>query len=134
MIQVELATIIIQDKNDDHAIVLREKGGVRQIPILIGYVEATSIQMRITGIEYPRPLTHDLLVSVIESLDAAVQSVLIDDLKDGTYFAKLQVKNKQGQTILVDCRPSDGVAVAVRLKTPIFVEENVMQQSLTNDI
>ncbi|MBF0121944.1 MAG: bifunctional nuclease family protein [Candidatus Omnitrophica bacterium] len=134
MIQVELATIIIDEKNHDQAIVLREKGGARQIPIVIGYLEATSIQMKIAGVEAPRPMTHDLLVSLIDSLEAEVSAVLIDDLQEGTFFAKLQLKNKLGQAVIIDCRPSDGIALAVRLKTPIFVEEKVLKQALTNEM
>jgi bifunctional DNase/RNase len=133
MIQVELATIIIDEKNHDQAVVLREKGGARQIPIVIGYLEVTSIQMEISGIEAPRPMTHDLLVSVIDALEAEVQAVLIDDLKEGTFFAKLQLKNKLGQAVAIDCRPSDGIALAVRLKAPMFIEEKVLQQVLTNE-
>ena len=134
MIQVELATIIIDEKNHDQAVVLREKGGTRQIPIVIGYLEATSIQMKIAGIEAPRPMTHDLLVSVIDSLEAQVLAVLIDDLQEGTFFAKLKLKNKLGQAVIIDCRPSDGIALAVRLKVPIYVEEKVLQQALTNEM
>ena len=134
MIQVELVTIIIDEKNHDQAVVLREKGGTRQIPIVIGYLEATSIQMKIAGIEAPRPMTHDLLVSVVDSLEAEILAILIDDLQEGTYFAKLQLKNKLGQAVIIDCRPSDGIALAVRLKVPIFVEEKVLQQALTNEM
>lgn len=132
MIQVELFQIIIDDKNSDQILVLREKNGAREIPILIGYVEAVSIQMKIAGLDAPRPLTHDLLVSVLDALDTEVLAVVIDDLKEGTFFAKLQLKNKAGQAVVIDCRPSDGIAIAVRRKVPIFVDEKVAEKSLAN--
>lgn len=134
MVQVELVKIIIDEKNDQHAVVLREKDGARQVPIVIGFVEASSIQMRIAGVTTPRPLTHDLLASVIQALDARVDYVLVDDLVDGTFFAKLSLKDRDGHPVLVDTRPSDGIALAVRLNIPMFVEEKVFQQTLTTDM
>ena len=134
MVQVELFKIIIDEKHDEHAVVLREKNGLRKVPIAIGFVEASSIQMRIAGVTTPRPLTHDLLASVIQSLDAKVDHLLIDDLVEGTFFAKLCLKDHDGHPILVDSRPSDGIALAVRLNIPMFVEEKVFHQALTLDM
>ncbi len=134
MVQVELYKIIIDEKNDEQAIVLREKEGVRQVPISIGFVEASSIQMRIAGVTTPRPLTHDLLASVIRSLDANVDHLLIDDLVEGTFVAKLCLKDRDGNPIQVDSRPSDGIALAVRLNIPMFVEEKVFHQALSLDM
>jgi len=134
MIPVELVKIIIDEKNHDQAVVLREKGGARQIPIVIGFVEASSIQMKISGIETPRPLTHDLLVSVLQSLEATPEYLLIDDIVSGTFFAKLRLKNKEGQPVVVDCRPSDGIAVAVRLNIPMFVEEKIFEKAVSMDM
>jgi bifunctional DNase/RNase len=134
MVQVELSKIVIDEKHDEHAVVLREKEGVRKVPIAIGFVEASSIQMRIAGVTSPRPLTHDLLASVIQSLDAKVDYLLIDDLVEGTFFAKLGLKDHDGHLILVDSRPSDGIALAVRLNIPMFVEEKVFHQALTLDM
>lgn len=134
MVQVDLAKIIIDEKNHDQAIVLRERGGVRQIPIVIGFSEATSIQMKISGVASPRPLTHDLLVSALSALGAQVEQLCIDDLIEGTFFARLCVRDKQGQLVNLDCRPSDGIAVAVRLKIPMFVAEKVIAQVSTNEI
>ncbi|MBF0486495.1 MAG: bifunctional nuclease family protein [Candidatus Omnitrophica bacterium] len=132
MVRVELARIIIDEKNHDQAVVLKEKDGARQIPIMIGFVEATGIQMKIGGVEPPRPLTHDLLVELLKSLDVEVQYVLIDDLVDGTYFAKIHLKTSQNEIIILDCRPSDGIAIAIRLKTLIYVDEEVFQKALTS--
>jgi uncharacterized protein len=134
MIPVELVKIIIDEKNHDQAVVLREIKGSRQIPIVIGLVEATSIQMRISGIETPRPLTHDLLASVLQALEASCDILLIDDIVSGTFFAKLHLKNKQGLPIVVDCRPSDGIAIAVRLGIPMFVEEKIFDKAVSTDL
>jgi bifunctional DNase/RNase len=131
MVQVELFKIIINEKSNEQAIVLREKGGSRQVPIAIGFVEASSIQMRIAGVASPRPLTHDLLAAVVQALDARVEYLLVDDLVEGTFFAKLCLKPHDGMVVLVDSRPSDGIALAVRLKVPMFVEEKIFEQALT---
>ncbi len=131
MIRVELAKIIIDEKNHDQAVVLREKDGSRQIPIMIGFVEASSIQMCIAGITTARPLTHDLLASVIKALEADVAYLLVDGFVEGTFFAKLCLKNKDGQPVQVDCRPSDGIALAVRMAMPIFIEDNIFKQVLS---
>jgi uncharacterized protein len=129
MIQVELTKIIIDEKRQDQVIVLKEKNGERQIPIVIGFMEASSIKMKISGIEVPRPLTHDLLVSVIGATGCKMARLLIDRLETNTFFAKLDIRTKEGESKLVDCRPSDGIALAVRLKTPIFVDEDVLSKA-----
>jgi len=134
MVAAELARIIIDEKNHDQAIVLREKGGQRQIPIAIGFMEASSIQMKLSGIEPPRPLTHDLVVAILAALDARVESLTIDDMAEGVFFAKLRLRSKAGQLLAVDCRPSDGVAIAVRLAIPIFVADKIFAQSVINGI
>lgn len=134
MIQVELAKIIIDEKNNEQAVVLREKGGLRQVPIVIGLFEAESIQIKIAGVDAPRPLTHDLLVSLINSLEAVPDALVVDDIQGGTFFAKLHLKNKAGQTIVIDCRPSDGVALAVRMKMPMFVADKIFDQTTTHDM
>lgn len=133
MIPVELARIIIDEKNHDQAVVLREKGGVRQVPIVIGYVEASSIQMKISGIEMPRPLTHDLLASMVVALGATAERLVIDDVVEGTFFAKLKLRDKTGGPVVLDCRPSDGIALAVRLRIPMYVEEDVFKQFTPSD-
>ncbi|MBF0388292.1 MAG: bifunctional nuclease family protein [Candidatus Omnitrophica bacterium] len=131
---MELVKIIIDEKNHDQAVVLQEKGGLRQIPIVIGFMEATSIQMKISGVETPRPMTHDLLSAVITTLGARVESLSIDDLLEGTFFAKLRLRDKFGHQVSVDCRPSDGIAMAVRFKVPMFVEEKVFAQAIKNEL
>ena len=129
MIQVELTKIIIDEKRQDQIVVLKEKDGPRQIPIIIGFMEASAIKMKISGIEVPRPLTHDLLVNVINATDAQVTRLIIDKLETNTFFAKIEIKRHGAEVKLVDCRPSDGIAVAVRIKCPIFVDEEVLNKA-----
>ena len=129
MIQVELSKIIIDEKRQDQIIVLKEKEGDRQFPIVIGFLEASSIKMKLSGVEPPRPMTHDLLVATIESFDAKLNSLIIDKMVNSTFHAKLELKTKAGKKILVDARPSDGVALAVRTGSEIFVAEDVIKQA-----
>lgn len=129
MVQVELTKIIIDEKRQDQVIVLKEKDGERQIPIVIGFMEASAIKMKISGIEVPRPLTHDLLVNVIGAMDGQLTRLIIDKLETSTFFAKLEVKRPSGDVKLIDCRPSDGIAAAVRTKCPIFVDEEVLSKA-----
>jgi len=122
---MELRRIIINEVDDQQVIVLREVDGERSFPIVIGLFEAPSIDRRVRGIATPRPLTHDLIVSAVELLGAEVRDVVINDLKDQTYFAKLRLA-KDGELIEIDCRPSDAVAVAVTAKVPLYVSEDVL--------
>jgi hypothetical protein len=124
---MELARIIISEINSEQVIYLKEIDGDRTFPILIGIFEATSIDRRVKGFEAPRPLTHDLLVSAVESLGGEFQDVVISELKDHTYFAMLRVRF-EGELIEIDSRPSDAIAVAVTCdpQLPIFVSEDVL--------
>ncbi len=129
MIQVELSKIIIDEKRQDQIIVLREKNGERQFPIVIGFLEASSIKMKLSNVETPRPLTHDLLYLTIESLGAKVDQLVIDKLVNSTFHAKVLLKTADGKIKTVDARPSDGVALAVRARAPIFVDEEVLKKA-----
>jgi bifunctional DNase/RNase len=128
---MELSRIIISEVNDQQVIYLKEIGGDRAFPILIGIFEATSIERRVKGYPSPRPLTHDLIVSVAESLGAEFQDVIITELKDHTYFARLRVRH-DGELIEIDARPSDAIAVAVTCNPalPIYVSEDVLNDVL----
>ena len=129
MIQVELSRIIIDEKRQDQVIVLKEKVGDRQIPIVIGFMEASSIKIKISGVDVPRPMTHDLLVNVMQVLGAQLERVIIDKLVNNTFHAKLEIKSKEGVVKTIDSRPSDSIALAVRFKAPIFVVGDVLQKS-----
>ena len=131
-VPMELSRIIISEINDQQVIYLKEIGGEqRTFPILIGIFEATSIDRRVKGWAAPRPLTHDLIVSVVENLGAEFQDVVITELKDHTYFARLRVR-RDGELLEIDARPSDAIAVAVTCNPalPIFVAEEVLNDVL----
>jgi uncharacterized protein len=125
---MELKRIIISEVHEQQIIVLREVEGERSFPIVIGIFEATSIDRRVKNIIPPRPLTHDLIVAAVEQLGGDVQDIVISDLQDHTYFAKLRVR-KDGELIEIDCRPSDAIAVAVTAKVPIWVAEDVLAET-----
>ncbi len=130
-IEMQLARIIISEISDNQVIYLKEVGGERQFPILIGIFEATNIDRRVKeGYQPPRPLTHDLIVKVAEALGATVDSVIISELSDHTYFASLRLK-KDGEIIEIDSRPSDAIAVAVTFhpSLPIYVNEQVLKDA-----
>jgi len=129
MIEVELSKIIIDEKRQDQIIVLKEKGGARQFPIVIGLLEASSIKMKLSGMQVPRPMTHDLLVTALKALDAKLERLVIDKLVDNTFHAKLILKAADGTAKVVDARPSDGIALAVRSSAQIFVEEEVLDKA-----
>jgi hypothetical protein len=131
-IQLELKRIIINDIDEDQVIVLSETEGDRSLPIVIGVFEAASIDRRVKGLTTPRPLTHDLIVQAVELLGGEIQDVLINDLRDQTYFARLRVRH-EGELVEIDCRPSDAVAVAVTAKVPIYVNESVLGDALDED-
>jgi len=107
-----------------YALILKETHGQRRLPIIIGAFEAQSIALEMEGIKPPRPLTHDLMKSLIDTLGGALNDVTINDLKDGTFFARLRVDTQE-----IDSRPSDAVALAVRFGVPIFVSDSVMNEA-----
>lgn len=131
-VEMKLRRILINEVNDSQVIVLREVEGERSFPIVIGYFEANSIDRRVKGVESPRPLTHDLVVGVIEEMGGELQDIVISDLRDHTYFAKLRVR-LDGELTEVDCRPSDAVALAVTARVPIYVSEEVLSEALADD-
>ena len=109
-----------------YAILLREIGASRRLPIIIGAFEAQAIALEIEGIKPPRPLTHDLLKHMIDNLGATITEIIIDELRENTFFAKI-VLEVSGLTNEVDARPSDAIALAVRARSPIYVAETVME-------
>ena len=109
-----------------YALLLKEIYGVRRLPIIIGSFEAQSIALEMEGIKPPRPLTHDLLKNVIENLGGNVTEIIIDELRDNTFFAKVKLEISS-MTNDIDSRPSDAIALAVRTGAPLFVSEDVMK-------
>jgi bifunctional DNase/RNase len=133
-VAMELARIVISEVTSEQVIWLREIDGPRSFPILIGIFEATSIDRRVKGFEAPRPLTHDLLVNAVELLGGEFQDVVINELKDHTYFAQLRVR-QEGELVEIDARPSDAIAVAVSCDPPlpIYVSEDVLHDIQNNN-
>jgi bifunctional DNase/RNase len=129
MVEMELNKIVIDEKRHDQLIVLKEKGGERLLPIVIGLNEASAIKLKISGFQPPRPLTHDLLHSTIKNLEATIEKVVIDKLEENTFHAKLLLKTRTGEIKIIDARPSDTIALAVRAHAPIFVEDEIIKQS-----
>ena len=128
LVQMEVSKIRIDERRGEQVVVLKERGGNRLLPIIIGISEVTAIKMRISGIQPPRPLTHDLLQDTITQLGSTLERVVITRLELNTFFASLILRAKDGQIREVDARPSDSIAVALRADAPIFVAEDVLKQ------
>jgi bifunctional DNase/RNase len=109
-----------------YALILKEVGGDRRLPIIIGSFEAQHIALELEGIKPPRPLTHDLLKNIIEQLGFSLSHVFINELRDGTFFAK--IKLDVGSVDEIDARPSDAIALALKFAVPIYVSEEVMNE------
>lgn len=116
----------------DPVVILKDTDGKRFLPILIGPFEATAIALALEGTPVPRPLSHDLMKSIIESLKAKVLRIVIHDLHENTFYAKV-VLEANGGTLEVDARPSDSIALALRTNSPIFVSERIMLQESEAD-
>jgi len=125
MIEVMVEKLGLDSSTNSYVVILREKGGTRLLPIWIGQPEAESIMMEIKGVRPPRPLTHDLCKRLITGLGGSLRRVQITQVKENTYFAELHIQ-RDGETIQVDARPSDSIAIALRLETPIFAQESLL--------
>ena len=128
LVEMELSKIRIDERRGEQVVVLKERGGNRFLPIIIGISEVTAIKMKVSGIQPPRPLTHDLFKDTIAQLGARLERIIITKLEFNTFFAKLVLQTKEGERREVDARPSDGIAVALRAEAPIFVAEEVLNQ------
>ena len=128
MIEMTIDSIRVSLMNYQRVVILKEKASDRYLPIWIGPAEADAIAVKLQGVAVPRPLTHDLLNSVIDTLGAIVNSIIVNDLKNDTFYAKL-VLDIDGKQLEVDSRPSDALALAVRTGVPIFAEESVLDKA-----
>ena len=126
-VRMELSRILIRETDDTHIVELREADGQRLFPIVIGLSEAAAVERRIMGQKPPRPQTHELLASVIEHLGATVDRVYINDLRNGTFFARL-ILHRNGEELDIDCRTSDAIALGVASDIPIYVAEHVLEE------
>lgn len=128
MIEVTINSIAVSLENYQKVVLLKEKTGERYLPISIGPAEADAIVVKVQEVVVPRPLTHDLICSVIELLGATVDCIAISDLENNTFYAKI-ILNVTGQKVEVDSRPSDSLALAIRVGAPIFAEESVLDEA-----
>jgi len=128
MIEMAIDSIRVSLMNYQRVVILKEKDAERYLPIWIGPAEADAIAVKLQGVTVPRPLTHDLLQSVIDSLGGKVDSIIVCDLKNDTFYAKI-ILNVDGGVVEVDSRPSDALALAVRVGVPIYAEEVVLNQA-----
>ena len=126
-VHMMLRRIVISELQEHQVILLKEVDGPRSFSIMIGIFEATSIDRRVKQIEAPRPLTHDLIVAAVENLGGELYDIVINELREHTYYAKLRVRH-EGELIEIDCRPSDAIAVAVTAGVPIYVSEDVLDE------
>jgi hypothetical protein len=133
MIPVRVAGLTKDEKTGQPVVLLQEIEGERVLPIWIGEPEGRAIALEMAGRRYQRPLTHDLIVNMLESLHARVSRVVICDLKETTFFANLYLDAGSGP-IAIDARPSDSIALALRARAPIFVADQVFQSSARSDI
>ena len=131
MIEVDIAMVRLDPEVKAPIVILREKAGKpkRLLPIWVGIFEALAIITELEEHPVARPMTHDLLKSVIDSVDGEVVSVLVSDLKDSTFYAEISLRLSNGNVIKIDSRPSDAMALALRTKAPIYVAEEIMAES-----
>ena len=124
---MELVRVLIRETDDTHVVELKEVDGERVFPIVIGFHEAAAIERRLMGQQPPRPQTHELLADVIEQMGGSIEQVLINDLTDHTFYARLRVR-RGGEVLDIDSRPSDAIALGVATDVPIYVEEHVLDE------
>jgi len=126
-IELELSRIIINERSDHQIIKKKKKTGQRSFPIGIGIVEISAIDRRLKGLKAPRPMTHDLFGNVLQQLGAEIEKIVIDDLRNHTFYAKIHI-SCNGKLLKIDSRPSDAIALGVATSTPIFVAQHVFDQ------
>lgn len=129
MREVAVHKIKIDENHNEQVIVLKTVNGNTVLPLVIGIAEVHAIKMKLSGIEPPRPLTHDLLRNTIESLGGIVEYVVIDNVDKRTFYAKVVISVEGRDDVRIDARPSDGIALALRAQVPIFVEERVLEEA-----
>lgn len=132
MRQMKVDKLGIDLLTHDPVVILKDLEGKRYLPILIGPFEATAIALALEGTAVPRPLSHDLMRTMLESLHASLEQIVIHDIKDSTFFAKLIVRSN-GDTREIDARPSDGIALALRMQAPIYVSDKIVLEETVTD-
>jgi bifunctional DNase/RNase len=128
MVELSLVGVRVELPSNQPIVLLKETTGERYLPIWIGAVEATAIAFALQGVETPRPMTHDLLRDILTETQVQVERILVSELKDRTFFATIQM-HRDGRSAEVSSRPSDAIALAVRINAPIFASEEVLEQA-----
>jgi bifunctional DNase/RNase len=126
MVEVRVAQLVLDRNNNTPVVILQEKEGDRVLPIWIGPAEASAIAMELAGVKFARPLTHDLVKQIIVGLGGDLRRVLITQVKENTYYAELHI-HRENHVVQIDARPSDSIAVALRLNAPIFAHEHLLE-------
>jgi len=127
MIEVKVVNVAIDVNSKMPVVILKEKSGGKKLPIWIGLFEAQAIALALQDLKPPRPLTHDLTKSLIEKLKGKIEKVVISDLKNNTFYARIMMR-KNGEALDIDSRPSDAIALALRFKVPIYIDEIVLDK------
>ncbi len=127
MKEAKIVSVVSLFPLPQYVVVLEDVEKTRLVPIWIGVNEGNAIALELQGEKFPRPLTHDLIVNLLLSLHAVVEKVVVSDLKDNSYYALIHLKSN-GKTVAIDARPSDSLAIAVRIKCPIYIDEKVLQK------
>ena len=133
MIEVRVAHLGLDKATNTPVVILQEKEGERVLPIWIGPAEASAIAMELAGVKFSRPLTHDLVKQIVVGLGATLEQVVISQVKDNTYYAEMHL-HRDDHVVHVDARPSDSIAVALRLKAPIFTSESLLDLTAVDTI
>lgn len=131
MIELKIESVRVSLMSSNQVVILKERDGERRLPIFIGKTEGDAITLHLNGVHVPRPLTHDLAAAILSKLDARLSHVLISDLRNRHFYAALIMRSgddAEGE-LMFDARPSDAIAIAVRMGCPIFVEEHVMDEA-----
>jgi len=132
LIEMTIKGLMVDPITNTPIVILKDKDGDRVLPIWVGVFEANAIALQIENVATPRPMTHDLLRNIITDLDGQVDRIVVSDLKDNTFFALIHLTVK-GEGVAVDARPSDAIALALRTRAPILVEESVIDNAKTVD-
>ncbi len=132
LIEMSIKGLMVDPVTNMPIVLLRDEGNQRVLPIWVGPVEANAIALQMENVSPPRPMTHDLVRSLLEELGATLRRVVISDLRESTFFAYLEL-DRAGETLLVDARPSDALALSLRLKAPVFVNPKVLDQARSVD-
>ena len=129
MKEAEVKALLVEPMNNSPVILLKDRNSTKAMPIWIGEAEAMSIALELQGQTFPRPLSHDLMKELLEALGGTLERVVISNLKEGTFYATLYVRTPDGEVKEIDARPSDSVALALRTRSPIYIADEVFEQS-----